>query len=174
MLGFIMVRPTVLLYDAGFQLSSLAVAGLIALCEPLSRGLRYIPRFLALRESLAATLAATIFTLPILVGTFGQVSLVSPVANLLAAPLIALVMGSALITLLLEAIHPLMAQMFGLIPHLSAQSILLIAEMSARPSWAALQLQSDIWGGWIQLWLLVGMAIFLILRNLSIELVKIR
>jgi competence protein ComEC len=71
--------------DVGFELSAVATAGLLFLGEPLSRGLSALPG--AIREGLATTLAATLPTLPIIAAVFGRVSLVSPLANLLAVPL---------------------------------------------------------------------------------------
>lgn len=73
--------------DLGFQLSFLATAGLILLAPPIEARLRRLPEWL--RSSLALTLAAQLAATPVLALSFGQVSLVTPLANLLAAPSIA-------------------------------------------------------------------------------------
>jgi len=73
--------------DVGFLLSAGATGGLLFLGEPLSQRLAALPR--PIREGLATTLAATLPTLPVIAAVFGRVSLVSPVANLLAVPLFA-------------------------------------------------------------------------------------
>lgn len=91
-----------LLYDAGFQLTTLATLGLPLLVPPLarwlSRGLGWLPAGAAIAELLAVTLAAQLATLPVLALTFHQISLVAPLANLLTVPLLAplLVLGGAL------------------------------------------------------------------------------
>jgi competence protein ComEC len=88
--------------DLGFQLSVAATAGLILLSPHLERGLGrlpYLPR--AVRGEIAVAVAAQIATLPILIGAFQRLSLVSLPANLLAAPTIPplMVLGAALATL---------------------------------------------------------------------------
>ncbi len=85
------------LWDAGFQLSFLATLGMILYAGPLQAGFvrlagRWLPAGAAERaagwvgEYFLFTLAAQVFTLPVQVTQFGQVSLVSLVANPLILP----------------------------------------------------------------------------------------
>ena len=80
-------------YDAGFQLTTLATFGLPLLVPPiqrrLARALGRLPASGAIAELLAVTLAAQIATLPVLALTFHQLSLIAPIANLLTVPLLA-------------------------------------------------------------------------------------
>lgn len=69
-----------LIKDAGFQLSFLAVIGIISLFPSL--------RKLVKVDVIAITLAAYIFTLPILIYNFGQISLVGVLTNVLIVPVI--------------------------------------------------------------------------------------
>jgi ComEC/Rec2-related protein len=93
-----------LIYDAGFQLTSLATLGIPLLTPPLQQmlmlGLGKLGHGIGagIAESLAVTMAAQIATLPILALTFGEVSLIAPIANLLTVPLLAplLVLGGLL------------------------------------------------------------------------------
>ncbi len=87
--GFMLAwNPKLLWYDAGFQLSFLAVIGLNE-CTPLIAPLlKNIPDTLGMRENLQATTAAQIATLPWIALLFGRISLVAPLANLLVTPLI--------------------------------------------------------------------------------------
>lgn len=85
-------NPKIFWYDAGFQLSFAAVIGLAELSPYISPLLKHIPEKLAIRESLLATLAANIATLPLIAYLFGRISLISPVANILIAPAIPLAM----------------------------------------------------------------------------------
>jgi competence protein ComEC len=78
--------------DVGFQLSVAATAGLLAWGTPLTERLRRaLParggRWLA--ETLGVSLAAQAATLPLILLHFGRLSLLSPLANLLVAPLVA-------------------------------------------------------------------------------------
>ena len=69
------------LFDLGFRLSYLAVAGLWLILGPLRPGL--------LTGALLATPAAQAATLPLVLDAFGYLPLLSPLANLLALPLVA-------------------------------------------------------------------------------------
>jgi len=82
-------NPLALRFDVGFQLSFLAVLGMVFFAKPIESGLFFIPkRPNFLREALAITLAAQIFTLPILIYNFGYVSLYAPFTNLLVEPVV--------------------------------------------------------------------------------------
>ncbi len=88
--------------DAGFQLSSLATAGLIAWATPLTGwidrlGRGRVPRWLA--ESLGVSLAAQAATLPIILVSFGRLAILSPVVNLMVVPLIPPAMAAGIIAL---------------------------------------------------------------------------
>jgi competence protein ComEC len=84
----LVINPLLLKLDVGFQLSFLAVMGLIFLQPFFSELFKKIPDNFQLRTSLASTLSAQIFVLPLLVYNFGQVSLISPLINILILPLI--------------------------------------------------------------------------------------
>ncbi len=81
-------NPLSLWYDAGFQLSFLAVVGLMEIRPRLEPFFRRLPEALGIRESLQMTVAAQITTAPLLAVVFGRVSLIAPLANLLVAPAI--------------------------------------------------------------------------------------
>lgn len=95
-----------LLYDAGFQLTMLATLGIPLLTPTLQRLLQRALGNVSqgagslVTESLAVTMAAQIATLPVLALTFGEVSLIAPIANLLTVPLLAplLILGGLLAT----------------------------------------------------------------------------
>ncbi|MEO8463549.1 MAG: ComEC/Rec2 family competence protein, partial [Chloroflexota bacterium] len=99
--ALLMVDPT-LVADVGFQLSALATVGLIAWGTPFSARLagRDPGRLRGwLAESLGVSLAAQLATLPIVVLSFGRLSLVSPVVNLAVVPLVAPAMGAGVVAL---------------------------------------------------------------------------
>lgn len=77
-------NPWIILYNITFQLSFAAVLGLTMFSKKIE-GLIKIP---VLRETLAPTIAASIFTLPIIVFHFSQLSTVFLIANILAVPLV--------------------------------------------------------------------------------------
>jgi ComEC/Rec2-related protein len=82
-------NPLALRFDIGFQLSFLAVLGMCFLVRPIQAKLKFIPEKPEfLRSALAITLAAQIFTLPLLVYNFGYVSPYGLIANVLAEPIV--------------------------------------------------------------------------------------
>lgn len=80
-----------LLFDLGFQLSFASMVGLGVVAPILQNKLKLLPNWLELREVLSQTIAAIIATLPVIIWQLGQVSVVSPLANLLIAPVVLLV-----------------------------------------------------------------------------------
>lgn len=85
-------NPKYLWYDAGFQLSFLAVVGLTELSPLLDRWFSWAPTTLGIRESLQMTIAAQLAAVPLIVTLFGRLSLIAPIANMLVAPLLPLAM----------------------------------------------------------------------------------
>lgn len=77
--------------DVGVQLSFLATGGILTLTKPMRDGvLARLPRKIeglaavkALAEAFSVSIAATLFTTPLLVLLFGELSLVGPLANVL-------------------------------------------------------------------------------------------
>jgi competence protein ComEC len=91
-----------LIGDAGFQLSSLATAGILAWATPLTAILRrHVPAWLPdwLVECLAVSLAAQAATLPVVLLVFGRLAIISPLINLAVVPIVAPAMAAAGIAL---------------------------------------------------------------------------
>ena len=116
--------------DAGFQLSTLATAGLIAWATPttdrldrLTRG--RLPRWLV--ESLGVSLAAQFATLPIVLASFGRLALIAPAINLLVVPLVTPVMAAGLLAL-----------SGGLLVGLGVPGV--VGSVLAVPAWVGLRL----------------------------------
>lgn len=114
--------------DIGFQLSVAATAGLLAWSEPLSDRVRAIaptrtPGWLT--ESLGVSLAAQAATLPLVLLHFGRLSVMSPVANLLMAPLVAPAMLAALCGLAAGAVVSVGAPALFVAPVVLASSLVL-------------------------------------------------
>ena len=85
------LNPLLLRLDVGFQLSFLAILGMIYFQPIFSSWLSKIPdfKFFPLKTTLIATLSAQVFTLPILIYNFGYIPLISPLANILIVPFLA-------------------------------------------------------------------------------------
>jgi len=93
-------NPLLLRYDVGFQLSFLAVLGIIYLKPIFDSWLLRLFKKQELNgiiQIITMTFAAQIATLPILVFNFGRISLISPIANLLIVPILPYIMSLGLI-----------------------------------------------------------------------------
>ncbi len=91
--AFVMVllKPTLLVFDIGFQLSFLAVIGLIFFNNFWLNIFKFVPIKMA-RELLALSMAVQIVTWPVILYNFGTFSLISPIANIFIVPLLTPIM----------------------------------------------------------------------------------
>ena len=121
--------------DGGFLLSAGATGGLLAFQAPLAARLRWLPSLVG--EGLAATLAATLPTLPIVAGIFGRISIVSPLANLIAVPLFPALMATSVATVAAGAASLDLARPFALAAYGVAFVLRVIVETAAALPLAA-------------------------------------
>lgn len=98
-----LINPYTVWFDAGFHLSFLATLGVVYLSKFFM--LKFLPKVFGLQESFALTIASQIATLPVIILNFGLVSVISPVANLLVAPLIPILMLLAFLLILTQKIN---------------------------------------------------------------------
>jgi competence protein ComEC len=143
--------------DVGFLLSATATGGLLYLSDPISRRLGFLPR--AIREGLATTLAATVPTIPIIAAVFGRVSLVSPLANLVAVPLFPPLMLAGAATATLGAVSRDLAILPSLLAYALAFLLRVVVETSAALPLASLAVPDGPLAG-LAYGALVALAIF--------------
>lgn len=137
-------QPLTLIFDVSFQLSFAAVAGLIWIAPLLEPALRFVPRFLAIRESLMMTLAAQLSTVPLILLYFDRVSFIAPLANVAAAPAVPLAMLGGGLASLLGLVNESLGLLAGTIPNFFAEYILWIAREFARIPGAELELANPV------------------------------
>lgn len=112
------------LWDVGFQLSFTATLGLMLYATPFTRWTeRWLNRYLdrdivqrlmgLLSEAVLITLAAQVLTLPLMIAYFGQVSLISLVANAFVLPAQPGVMLWGGLATLSGMLVPALGQLFG-------------------------------------------------------------
>ncbi|MEO5953096.1 MAG: ComEC/Rec2 family competence protein, partial [Chloroflexia bacterium] len=147
--GMVFLDPDVLL-DAGFQLSFLAMWGLVVFSPPLADRLQQvgirnvrIPGLLA--YPIAVGLSAQIATLPLLVAISGQFSLVSLFATITADIALVPLMLTGIVTAILGSINFVLftwlAWLTGLATWLSAAWLLWWVEWWSAIPWAALPIE---------------------------------
>jgi competence protein ComEC len=88
-------NPLLLKFDLGFQLSFMAVLGIILTSPVFNKWLDVIfrGRLKWLQEILAMTISAQIFTLPLLISSFGYFSIISLLSNIVVLPITPLLMA---------------------------------------------------------------------------------
>lgn len=94
-LVMVLANPKILVFDVGFQLSFLALIGIVYVKPALLKIFRFStkPGFLSWRDNFLTTLSAQITVIPLLVSQFGYFSISSLAANVLILELIPITMG---------------------------------------------------------------------------------
>lgn len=106
------------LHDIGFLLSYSAVLGLVILVPLLGKYVKKIPRILAKPMLiLISSMVAQLATLPILLSVFTHFSTYFLFGNLLAIPLIGIIMPAIVIMLIFALIYLPLASMVGIAIH---------------------------------------------------------
>jgi competence protein ComEC len=138
--------------DIGFQLSVAATAGLLAWGGRIAERIRgpdpgAARRWLA--ESLGVSLAAQAATLPLVLFHFGRLSLVSPVANLVVAPIVAPAMLVAALCLVAGlvvglGVPALVAAPFAMLGWLTLGAMVAVAGTFGSLPFASVELPSTL------------------------------
>lgn len=126
-----------LVFDLGFQLSALSVASILIFGRYVSYALHVLrlPSFIA--EGMGITLTAQIATLPLTTLVFGQISLLAPVANVIIAPLISLLLVLGVVAATVLWI-PGISAFLALLLHLCSRVILFLVSALAAVPFASL------------------------------------
>ncbi|MEA3464070.1 MAG: ComEC/Rec2 family competence protein [Patescibacteria group bacterium] len=146
----LLINPRLLRDDIGFQLSFLAVSG-IAYCYPLFNDWfdkLKIPKLKGARDIFNVTIAAQVFTLPIIALNFFQVSIVSPISNLLVLWTLPILMIVSLVALLLSLIFVDFVFVFFLPAWLLLKYIVVVADWLTKLPYAYAEIDY-LWRGWV-------------------------
>lgn len=150
-------NPKVLWYDVGFQLSFLAVLGLIYVAPFFEKWFEKIPKTLGLREALMMTLSAQITAIPIILLNFERLSLIAPLANILAAPFIPLAMLFGFIAILVSFVSFKLSLIVGFFAYIFLEIILITAEFLANIPWSSVEIKN------VSIFIVVGYYLVLII-----------
>jgi competence protein ComEC len=138
-------NPLLLRLDVGFQLSFLGVMGLIHLQPIFSDLFKKIPNLLQLKNNLAATISAQIFTFPILVYNFGQITILSPISNILILPLIPLITILGFAFAFLGIFFQSLGQILSWLAYFMLSYVIKIIDFFSKISWASLEFKNVSW-----------------------------
>ncbi|MDD2908111.1 MAG: ComEC/Rec2 family competence protein [Candidatus Gracilibacteria bacterium] len=105
--------PLSLNYDISLQLSFLAVLGIIYTEKYIEKIFHFLPNFFEIKTAFCLTISAMIFTLPIMLFNFGQVSIISPISNLLVIWTIPIIMSIGFMSILSYILNPFLGIIIG-------------------------------------------------------------
>jgi competence protein ComEC len=102
----LLFNPLLLKFDLGFQLSFMAVLGLIFVGPVFNNWLDVVCRGKLgwLQEIIAMTFAAQVFTLPLSISSFGYFSIVSLISNIIVLPITPVLMALGILVPILGPI----------------------------------------------------------------------
>lgn len=140
-----------IIFDVGFQLSVGATAGIMLLPHSIEGWCMWVPETFGFRESLVTTLAATLGVFPVVLVTFGTVSLVSPIVNMLIAPLVPYIMATGIVAGIVGGIVPFVSYLPGWCAYGCAWILNECVRIAAGVPFASIKISSTL------VWLVVGL-----------------
>ena len=150
------LNPRLLRDDIGFQLSFLAILGIIYLYpigEKMARrlldkrplGLRAKNILKAILDTVNLTLISQAVILPIALINFQQLSLIAPLANVLVLWTFPLLLAALVAGSFLAALFPALGILWFLPAYLLLKFIFLVSDLLAGPAWSAISVRGFDW-----------------------------
>ncbi|MCG2700693.1 ComEC family competence protein [Candidatus Parcubacteria bacterium] len=165
--ALLVLNPKLFRDDIGFQLSFLAVIGIVYFYpilnnffDKLNPACRCGTKLKAIRDVFSITIAAQITTLPIIALNFSQVSLIAPVSNLLILWTLPLLITAGIAAMALSLLFPGAGFLFFLPAGLLLKYIIIIAEQSVKLPYAYMEVNYLWWGWAIVYYGIVGWVVF--------------
>ena len=159
--AMIFFDPKILRFDLSFQLSFLATTGLIYISPLIEKYLWQLTDRFDLRGILSATLGAQIAVLPLILQSFGRLSVIAPLANLLILPFIPQTMLLTFLSGLGGWFAPVAGQILGWLAWLFLTYEIKAAEILAAIPLASLNVKIGVW----MMIILYALLFFLVFKN---------
>lgn len=154
------INPQLLRADIGFQLSFVALLGIIyiyplgenltnKLLRKLKVGEKIRNILKTILETINLTLVSQIVILPIALINFKQLSIIAPLANVLVLWTFAPLLAALIMALALSIIFPFLSLWLFFPSYLLLKYIFVLSNLLAHPSWAAVTINGFnwYWGG---------------------------
>lgn len=110
----LMLRNPFIIHNISFQLSVIAIIGLLLFTEKISLAVKRYIKFDQISEGIAATIASTVLTLPLISINFGTLSIIAIFVNTIVLPLIPIAMFLGFMAILATFITPVSSLLFTL------------------------------------------------------------
>ena len=157
----VMVYPPYAWNDVGWALSFAAFAGVIILA-PLLHAYFYADKKPGpVGQVVLETFAAQVATLPIMLGVFGQLSIVALISNVMILPFISFGMLFTFIAGIGQLVAPLFAHIIAFPAQLLLDYVVWAVNWTASFPWAQVQWQMSAWGVALSYLALIGICIYL-------------
>jgi competence protein ComEC len=163
------VNPKILAFDVGFQLSFAATVGLVFLSPIFEKYLAKLPSVFGVKESLTTTLSAIAMTLPLILYTFGRISFVAPLANMLILPVIPLTMALGFVAVLGGLVYAGLGQALAWLAWFFLSYIIKAVEILSKIPGASSDVGQIHWVFLIIFYLLIGWFIWRQRKNLKLK-----
>ena len=168
----LLMNPLSLFYDVGFQLSFLAVVGLIYL-EPIFKN--FIKKIIKdklenLIGIVSTTFAAQVFTLPIMIYNFGNISFVSPITNLLILPVVYWLMVFGFFASIVGVFSNFLGFIFSIPCYFLTAYFLKVVKIFSQP-WMAKTITNVSWIWVLIFYAVIGIATYFLNKKFSQKIV---
>jgi len=135
----ILFSPLSLNYDVSLHLSFLAVIWIIYTQKFWNKIFNFLPSILAIKEAFVLSLSALTFALPIIIFNFGQISILSPIANILVAWTIPLAMLFWFLSIMSYLVSPIVWIIIWYLTWILLKWDILIVHYFGQSSWAIIE-----------------------------------
>ena len=149
-------NPLLLKLDVGFQLSFLAMMGIIYLLPVFRDWLKFIP-WENPKSILAMTLSAYLFSLPVLIYNFGYISFVAPFTNILIVPLLYWIMIFGFIFALSGMILPIIGWILSFPAWFLLTYLIKVVDWFSKIPWTYKTLENVHWVWLVISYLILGL-----------------
>jgi competence protein ComEC len=139
----IIISPFSLNYDVSLHLSFLAVLWIIYSQNFFEKVFKFLPNFLEIRTAFVLTLSALVFTLPIMIFNFWQVSLLAPIANIAVTWTIPIAMLLWFLSILVYFVFPFLAYIIWYFTWIFLKWDMLVVNFFGNLDWSLLKM--DFW-----------------------------
>lgn len=157
-------NPLLLRWDVGFQLSFGATLGIVYFYPVIEKYSIKKNGISFLSEILFLTLSAQVFVLPIILNNFQQLSIISPLANLLVLPIIPLTMLLGFIMIVLSFVFPPLATVFAWLTYIPLKYETSVINFLANLKFSSVEVLNFSWV-WVVGWYII-LAVILFRKNL--------
>ncbi len=139
----IIISPYSLNYDISLHLSFLAVLWIIYSQKFFEKIFYFLPNFLEIKTAFTLTLSALVFTLPIMIFSFGQVSILAPFSNVAVTWTIPLAMIFGFISVIVYIVYPFIWIILWYITWIFLKWDIMVVHFFWNLEWSLLKI--DVW-----------------------------